>query len=375
MPEHVTKDNHSTSFARYLAGLCTAFFFVLSSIAAINLTIDPANILLENEIQKIADQLERGNYISGISNLNETTLQLNRIALIKTPPETVVMGSSRAMGISRAIWPGNIKNHAISGAGIYQFCHIIEAYAAREILPRRMILVIDPWYFNASGQRAEDTHLDESCARFAPPSVQLDSRPNIRAQSIKALEFISFGYLKESIRRLQTNGADAVAPFWRRLGVNSFATSEPPLIKGGLAPDGSRIYPFKERNITAEELRAVAETYGKGDNAYNLGKFNELSPVFARTLENTLDFLTNANVTVIIALAPYHPVAARNLRNNPAYGPIIQKAESYLRSIASHHDIEILGGYFSTICDENEFFDPSHPRPSCMAKVFNNNLS
>ena len=154
------------------------------------------------------------------------------------------------------------------------------------------------------------------------------------------------------------------------MSVETAATSDPPLVRGGLAPEGYRIPPEAERTISEKKVAEAAKAFGLENKAYNLGNFRELSPVYAQTLLNIIDYLQNAGIEVIIGLAPYHPLAIKNLAANPAYGPIITKAEDFLRKEGAARGIQVKGSYLSDICKGPEFFDPFHPRASCHLRIF-----
>lgn len=360
----------SKGYKKHITLMALSCALVLSLIASINLAVDPANLLLDGDNERaIAQTLTDGLHVQGSSDLDGVALQRHRITLMPTPPHTAVIGSSRAMQIRNGFTDGPLVNNAVSSGALQQACIILGAYMDGVKLPAQVLFVADPWLFNAGAQNANNTLLPEGCERFASKGMA-KADTNLRTpQPLLALEFISYGYLQASLTHLRYQGESAISPYWRRLSTRFIATAELPLNAGGWLSDGSFLYPAKDRAIAGEALRHMAQGYASQNPVYNLGHYREISPLYRATFGRILDALAAKNVNVVIVLPPYHPAAAQALIANPAYGPIISQAEEHLRAMANERNLPIYGGYFTSPCGEDEFYDAMHPRQSCMAKI------
>jgi hypothetical protein len=358
------------AYQKYLAYTAASAVLGLVMIAGVNLTIDPANLLLDGENERaIAIAMNDGLNVQGTSDLDGLALQLHRVALMDAAPNVIVIGSSRAMSIRDGFMPGRLVNNSVSSAGLSQYCTIVRAYMQRKLLSGKMLLAVDPWLFNAGTQNQEDTDIPAGCEPFSPEGVNRPIAAAVTRTHAKAFEFISLGYLQASMTRVRYHGANAVSPYWRRLSVRYEATVDLPLVEGGWLSDGSNLYPEAARRVAGEELRQNAMSYALQTPVYNLGEYRQLNPLYVHIFERMLDALAARGVKVSFVLPPYHLVTAKALFANPIYGPIITKAETYMRALAAKRNTPIYGGYFSERCGAEEFYDGMHPRQACMAKL------
>ena len=89
-----------------------------------------------------------------------------------------------------------------------------------------------------------------------------------------------------------------------------------------------------------------------------------------KELSLLIKYLQKNGINVSLILSPYHPDMYARMDSQK---PIFLEIEKWFRQFSKEHNIEIIGSYdpVQIGCDENEFYDGMHPKPSCMAKVFN----
>lgn len=365
--DNIRETSNAGGFLRFAAAAFVASMVVL---VGINAAVDPAGVLAGTpREQAMAEQVTAGRHLAGMHNFDERLFQVSRIGLMTARSDRVVLGSSRAMQIRDGFLPGRTVNLSVSGAGLEDYLALLEALVRRDMLPREVLIVADPWLFNANNQQNRWRSLGRDCAAFAARLKVWGICPEYLWSSTGRnwRELVSLGYLRESLARL---AADGLGALHAAAGSGVVAgTVDLPLGPGGRLADGSTLYPAAERAEPAAALDVSAVTFAKVKPVYSLEGFTALSPLYTDAFDTMIGYLLSAGVAVTIVLPPYHPVTAGLLQADPAYGPMITATEAFLRAVGARHGAPVLGGYLDGACNGDEFYDPNHPRQSCMASV------
>lgn len=138
------------SFSTYVGALAAACLGLLAIVAAVSYRYDPANLFgnLAYEAE-VARLLAHGRNVANVTHHDERLLQKFYVQELDRANDVVVLGSSRSMQVGRRLFPGlRFFNHSVSGATIEDIYAIFELYRERDLVPRQVVLGIDPWIFN-----------------------------------------------------------------------------------------------------------------------------------------------------------------------------------------------------------------------------------
>lgn len=367
MHEHSDKDH-----LLYLVVVGIGFICAVGLLVGVNIWVDPANILgSEKQEQRMAQLVEEGLNISGRSDFNDRLFQLFRIRLMDQAPDNIVIGSSRALQIRDGMLPGRTVNNAVPGASLEDYFAILQLYGERNMLPKHIVLVADGWLFNIANQQSRWVALRNKCNALAEHlgviGLCSPGAGGLDGQSLR--ELLSYGYLRESLKRLARHGVAATSQNSTVPDASIIGVKELPLVQGGRLADGSILYPKKQRTTPHTEIERAAAQFAKATPVYSLGGYHQLDPIYTNGFEALVEYLTAKGVQVSIVLVPYHPVATQIFREDRIYASRLNDAEGFVRSTAKRYGASVFGGYLSDVCEVKEFYDGQHPRQSCMAKL------
>ena len=123
-------------------------------LVVINYFIDPAKIYDSKYEKKISNILINGNFVTNINNYDERILQKEIINSMRNPKEVLVFGSSRTMLINSSFFPNKtFFNNSVSGASYEDFIAIFQIYKENNLLPKKIIIGIDPWLLNKNNRQ------------------------------------------------------------------------------------------------------------------------------------------------------------------------------------------------------------------------------
>ncbi len=142
--------NNVLVFWGKLSLLAPIFLFVI----LINYFVDPAHILCKTDRsyeEGMAALLLKGLNVADASNYDERLLQEFYIKGLTESDrkEIIVLGSSRAGQICSNLFPlASFFNNSVSGGSLEDYVAITGIYLGKGLLPKEVILGIDPWLFN-----------------------------------------------------------------------------------------------------------------------------------------------------------------------------------------------------------------------------------
>ena len=332
----------------------------------INYYIDPAHLFdNKNTFEtEIAKKLHSGINVSNISNYDERILQNKYIELLNVAPDISVLGSSRSLMIRKDQFSGfTFFNNSVSGASLEDQMAIYQMYHQKDLLPKKIILGIDPWDLNKNN----DQHRWESISSFF---YKITDRLKINTEktqdnkkSSKYLQLVSFSYLKESFK--------VIIKKIKRMNTEIIETDKTHLASNTKLADGSFVYAKHIRDRSIKDVQTMAIGSANRGNLYALNYFTELDDNLKNMLEKFLDSAISDNVEPVIYLPPYHPLTYAAIKTNKKYKTIL-KAERYIRDIANDFGIKTLGSYDPALagCDESQFTDDMHPKDTCINIIF-----
>ena len=339
-----------------------------AAIVSTNLIVDYAGLFHSGQEQEIARLLAADRNVEvDLDTFDHRIMQRDYINRLAAAPEWAVFGSSRAgLAIDRRMVGGTrLFNHVVSGATVEDLLAMTAMYARRDMMPRHVVLTVDPWILNRSNsqirwQSTRDEY--EQMARIL--NVSIDHAPSVFYVSPltarRTAELFSFSYFQACLRQvLYASGARSYP----------VATNEDqPGVRAKIMADGSWQYPRFEHSRTPEE---VNDTVRSGLYAeYSLKSFTRIDPERQRALERLVAYLTARGSDVTLLLIPYHPLEYQRLIDAPE-GVVVNAVEQYVRELAAASHARFAGSYNPNRlgCQSEEFLDGIHPTRSCMQRA------
>jgi hypothetical protein len=330
---------------------------------AINYVVDPASVFHDGPEAAMAAMLLAGRPVAGVIDYDERLVQKYVIDGLRARLDVVVVGSSRAMAIRAGDFSGTtFYNFSVSAAVMDDLIALSGELAAKDRLPKRVILGIDPWLFSRAarhdGWKAMRAAHDELLGtQPGMPRPASDRLAVIAGLPPRYSELVSPAYLQASLRSAKAEG-----------GRTRPRAPAPDESGGVISPDGSHIYPLTNRSRGLEQIRQAAVRYTTEQDAYLEG-FTELDGELADRLRALLRFLRSRGVAVDLLLVPFHPRTYDLLARSPTR--IDLAAEPFTRRLADQAGVPVIGSFDPrrSGCDETEFLDGVHPRESCIRRV------
>lgn len=313
-------------------------------------------------IDTAAKAIANGHMLSIQGNYDERIFQQRIIEHFTKKPQQILIGSSRSMMIPATFFEQNNRffNHSVSGASIEDYIAILGLYEKHNLLPKTVILGIDPWIFNKNNHQQRWKSLNESYTfMMSKLNKDLLTSPSSNTTDRYA-QLINFENTKNNLLHLKET-------LKKETNFKVTATDQiDTMIK---KPDGSILYPFKIRYKKDSDTLTEAKAYIAGA-VYSVEDFHALSNT--QLFEDLIGHLQNHGVTVVFFLPPYHPTVYHYLANNPKYHNIL-KAENYVRTFAQQKNITLLGSYNPDIYHfrSNDFTDGMHAKESVAKRIFN----
>lgn len=354
------KDN----FRRFLIGYTFTFLSILIVVAGVNFHVDPANIFSNNDYENlIAKMLAEGRNVANISNCDERLIQKLYIQKLTISPKIIILGSSRAMGISSRFFPGKIFfNSSVSGATIQDYLAIYGIFLERGLIPKTVVIGAEPWLLNKNnGQERWEVlkgsyeamigklHMENHPGQFFWPSYSLKLE--------KISQLLNIKYFIRSVKLLKRD---------RHIYASEDLEGEVPIKHA----DGSLSYAKAFREMQPTQVREKAVKYAQEIPVYSLGAFKKLDEQLKEMLEKFIDLLNREGIEVILFLAPYHPVTYEILMNQEGYRGILREAEAYFRDLAKRKGLKVIGSYDPRgLGGLEDFYDGMHPKENCIKNI------
>ncbi len=329
---------------------------LISAIAIFNYKFDNFGFFQKNNgILHSAKAIASKNNVAGLENYDEREFQKLVIENFLEYPETIVLGSSRAMMIkSSMIDPSKfLFNHSVSGASLEDYIAITGIYDNKNILPKKIILGIDPWVFNQnSGASGWKTLSDEYIQMMSKISKKEYLR--VPRNKNKYLQLINFENTKNNVSHLYE-------PVTMRIVKSENIDA---VIKRG---DGSIIYPFKVRFQKDDITRKNAKEYVSKE-LYCLENFKQLSKI--KDFEAFIFYLMRKGVHIEFVLFPYHPIVYDYIETNRDYSNVLN-AEKYLIDFAKRNSLKLYGSYnpYKLQVSSQAFTDGMHGKEAIAEKI------
>lgn len=328
---------------------------ILTFLISVNYWGDSAKIFHPDYENKIAKIIFSNQNATNISNYDERILQKELINKLESSPDVLVLGSSRTMLINSTYFNDEkVINNSVSGASIEDLIAIFQIYNTKKILPKKIILGVDPWIFNKNNGQIRWHSLSKEYYSFK--NKKSENQESILNNKFKQL--FSLSYFQASFRNLPNVIVGKSDPIATGKIYNQSNT---------ILMDASLSYAKKYREVSHEQVNIKARNYITG-NIYSIEKFNKISPLIFKEFEHLCMAILDNNIELSFFLAPYHPIVYEKIKQDYQ---IVLETENKLREFAKETNIECLGS-FSPITagiDSQGFYDGMHSKENTIKKI------
>jgi hypothetical protein len=317
---------------------------------SVNFFGDAAKLFDSDYEKRMANIIFAGDNVTNISNYDERKFQKELISKLEYTPDILILGSSRTMLINNKYFPDQlIFNSSVSGASIEDFISIYHLYKIEGVLPKKIIIGIDPWLFNINNNQVRWKSLLNEYNQFH--NKDLVASPSY----FKYKQLLSPSYFQSSIKNIGKN----TEPYGTSVDYNVTNTK---------LTDGSLTYSKTFREATSSEIEVKVSGYIQG-NIYSIENFNELSPKIIGDFKKLIKDI-KGNSQIEFFLAPYHPTVYEVVKNDY---PMVLKTENFINDFAKQNSIQVLGSFNPNIISINEdyFYDGMHLKEKGIMRILN----
>lgn len=333
---------------------------VLFLLITVNYFGDAARIFDSEYEEEMAETLMNGSFVTNISNYDERVFQKKLINRMNNAPEILVLGSSRTMLINSAYFPDQtFFNNSVSGASIEDIIALFQLYKERNILPKKIIIGIDPWLLNENNGQSRWKSLEYFYNKY---NNQSDSQ--ITTSSLhKYGELLSLSYFQASIKVITQKIAGISKP---KATLKKFNETNTKLT------DGSLVYREDYRNATQNQVNSKIDGYITG-NIYSIEKFETISDDIWNEFQDFITTLKMENISVEFFLCPYAPIVYDKISKEY---PNVVNTESLIVNFAKDKGIKVNGSFnpYDLGFDETYFYDGMHCKEKGIKKILKGQL-
>lgn len=352
-------------YKRYIILSLFLVFCILGTIAAFNYAIDPGNLFGKDQmLKRCGDWLLEGRAVAVTQNYDERLLQKYLIEHDKQSYDVIVIGSSRSMGIGRALFSEqSFKNYSVSGASLKDDVALYFLYEQWHGTPKKVIIGVDAWLLNCHRDESRWQSIADAYA-YGKAKISRDEPGSGELFLEKYSQLISWPYLKASIEKVKrkrtADGSDGVflVDNFERIPENAAV----------VLPDGSHIASTKEQTKDADA--AAQQFIAKRIDA--LDNYDDSEKTEFRAL---ISYLKKHDVEVVLYLTPYHPIAYLHMEQTERYQKAL-KTEQLVKELAAEGGIVVVGSYNPAQCGVfgTDFTDEMHLRREAVQRILEGKL-
>lgn len=332
---------------------------VLFLIITVNYFGDPAKLFDKDYEKEMSEIIMAGNFVTNISNYDNRIFQKELINRMNSAPELLVLGSSRTMQINSTYFPDySFFNSSVSGASIEDIVALFQIYKERNILPKKIIIGIDPWLLNENNGQTRWKSLEFYYNKY--------NQQNYWSVSTRYLEnfgeLLSLSYFQASIEAIPGKFSSSSRPMATRQKLNRTNTK---------LTDGSLVYAEGFTNATQDQINAKIDSY-INSKVYSIEGFESISDDIWSEFKDFIDALKRENITVEFFLSPYAPIVYDKILKDY---PNVVNTENLVVSFAKANGIKVFGSFdpYSLGFDETYFYDGMHCKEKGVMEILNVN--
>lgn len=336
--------------------LLIKFFLTINSLllltAYFNYKIDSLSLFSVNEdIYKTVSIMKNKFGVEGINNLNDRLIQKTMISQMSSPPDTIVLGSSRIMYFNSNLLLSDqtFFNHWVSGGDLKDYFGIIATYLIEQnTLPKKIFIGLDPWIFNKNKKENGSATLKKEYS-YMLSKLGIKNQHSPRNLT-KYKQLLNFEYTKENIKYLKNRVFKSLQVIKK---VNETEDKSYRNYDGSIHQSKNESFP----NI--DKTKLVIKKYLNNGYIDYLDRFYKIDNFIL--FDKLISFLQKNNVDIEFILLPFHPTVYTFFNNTKEYKMVLE-SESLLINYANEKKIKLIGSYDPTNNNFNKsyFFDGIH---------------
>lgn len=318
---------------------------IFSFFVYVNYIGDAAKIFDTDYEKKVAEIIFSNNNVTNLSNYDERVLQKIIINNLDNSPDITILGSSTSFKINSTFFPDKLLlNNSVSGASIEDFIAIFQIYKSRKILPKKIIIGINPWLFNENNDQIRWKSLEKEYHTF------FGDKSTKEVLNFKFKELLSVSYFQASIRSLifSLKNNDSKDPK---------STKENYNLTNTILVDGSINYSEKYRLSSPEVVKAMAINYTQGDRIFGLNNFTKISSSISTDFQKLCELIISNNIELSFYLSPYHPIVYNEIEKKY---PLVLATEKHVVGIAQLYGVKHFGSFNPLNLKNSDFYDGIH---------------
>lgn len=339
---------------------------VIFIFAGFNYLIDPENLFSGEKYEKgIADDMLKGENVTGLYNYDERLLQKYFIAGMKSAPDVVVLGPSRTMLINADVL--NVKNEEVinnstSGPTIEDELAIFDMYIRKGWYPKKVIIGVDPYYLNEKKTTRKlyssirDYYFD-ICDSIGV-KAEKDHEFFFKYRNLEKLFLIQ--YFQESILFAINTG-----------NKHSYEGTDSKFNKTiTKLPDGSIVYGEKLREKTPEEVAEGIKSINGDELTSYFQPIEKYDQDYINKFEKFITFLRSKGIEVDLVMPPFHPLWFEHFKKDNRF-KLYLATEDFFRNYAHQNGLHFFGSLNPSVCgvSGSDFYDEMHLKAPGMSKV------
>lgn len=344
---------------RFIVPFLSLLLVIQAAIISINLFADEdGRVWRDFEKERwMTKEMHIGNNIAGRQNFQIRVLVTEIIKQAESPPDILVLGSSRSMLVGEALLGrSGVINNSISSARLVHYFSVLGQYMQRGLRPSKVVIGIDPWIFK--NEKLIIWPMEGGAIDFAN-RLDIDAAKLGFDNNFPWTTYFSgdkaYKVLTKSANNANCDNLISIHNENTHCAIRRF--------------DGSLKYPAELIAQSKEAVSAdVARTARGRMHSYN--GFSSIDPTRVEQLRRLLVYLKSEKISVDIFLAPYHPLVEAHQSGRRDW-ELTQEAEKRVRQMADDLEIVVLGSYSASIagCDDSEFYDDIHAREPCVSRI------
>jgi hypothetical protein len=351
----------------------SCLFPILLFIVGVNYFIDNGRIFKsQGYVRDIVELLLSGKNVVNVSNHDDRLFQKYYVQGLRSKKDVIVLGSSCSQLISGGIFEGrSFFNASVVGARLEDLEVIYALYRQKDLLPRTLILGIDPWIFNKNALGdGWVTLIKEYLYLHDILGLPVSLSRVISAFIARYGELASFSYFQESLstwRRDVLHGVKDVKLYSSDEALSDLSVKR---------LDGVLLPPKEFREKSKERLERSVACFINTDPLYQLGQYFRIDPILEDEFREFLDLIRRDGVEVLLFLPPTHPLVYQKILVTPQYR-VVKEVEPLIRKIAVERGIKVIGSYDPAGCGirADDFYDGMHLHLDVVDRILKNGLN
>lgn len=316
------------------------FIPLLLLLIGVNYFGDPANVFHANElVDSVFEITSSGKNADGVSNYADRLFVERRITAMTEPPTVAVIGSSRTAQLDSFIIGEDCFNASVAGATLEDAAAIYEIYRECGLVPKRVILCVEPWYFDVNKNDVRyGLYLSDYYESFIRRNIDKNYKYTGETLFSKnAKELFSLGYFQTSANTLINSGFSSPVRLATASDANETNT-------GMIRSDGSFVYPNSYLRASEQDVfaRMSAAHLGILESLRDSNGIDENNRAIFEALVN--DIISDGSELSLL-ISPYHPYVYDEVMEDPGASYTLLGIEAYLEELSAEKGIELIGSY------------------------------